>query len=335
MSNKKIIFIADANDSIGFGHLNRILILAKELKAKGYKLYIFGIKKKFIKKNLFKEAIEENPIKKKLFNFKILEKISNLKNLFLIVDTYKINSKIQKILFKKKVKWLQFDNLNKNNKILLAKIIVNSNPQINKYEYIKRVKSKKHKLLLGMKYAVLRDEFNKEYKLKKNKILVCSGRGTNDFGMVQFVLKQLNNLKIRREIIVLINKKHKKIKAIKDFCENNRNFKIIIGASSISKYLSQSKLLIIAGGTMLIESLIYKCKRLIVSTADNQTKQCEAWNKLGYIDYLGDIRRDKIKIKRDLPNLLYNSNYKQLKKLPKNLIYNGKYRIIKSIEKEL
>ena len=49
MNKKKIIFLTNANNTIGFGHINRVLILAKLLKKENYNLYVFGVKKKFIK----------------------------------------------------------------------------------------------------------------------------------------------------------------------------------------------------------------------------------------------------------------------------------------------
>ena len=45
MNKKKIIFLTNANNTRGFGHINRVLILAKLLKKENYNLYVFGVKK--------------------------------------------------------------------------------------------------------------------------------------------------------------------------------------------------------------------------------------------------------------------------------------------------
>ena len=99
---------------------------------------------------------------------------------------------IQKILYDRKIKWLQFDNFNHINKKMYASVIVNSNPNANKSEY-KKIKHDNCKLLLGPK-------FNLEMSLKiknenyKNKTFVSSGGGAKDGGMIELVLKKLINI---------------------------------------------------------------------------------------------------------------------------------------------
>ena len=131
--NKKIIFLTSANNTIGFGHLNRVIILAKLFKKKKYKLFLFGVEKKFIKtKSLFFKIVKNSPINNKKFNFLLLNKYLDFKKSFFIIDTYEINSDIQKILYKNKIQWLQFDNFNHNNKKCMHHFIVNSNPNVTK-----------------------------------------------------------------------------------------------------------------------------------------------------------------------------------------------------------
>ena len=50
--NKKIIFLTSANNTIGFGHLNRVIILAKLFKKK-YKLFLFGVEKNLLKQKVY------------------------------------------------------------------------------------------------------------------------------------------------------------------------------------------------------------------------------------------------------------------------------------------
>ena len=123
---------------------------------------MYLVLKKFIKnKYLFFKIVEENPLNKNKFNFSLINKHINYKNCFFIIDTYQINSAIQKILYDRKIKWLQFDNFNHNNKKMYASVIVNSNPNANKSEYKKRIKHDNCKLLLGPKFNLVRDEFKK------------------------------------------------------------------------------------------------------------------------------------------------------------------------------
>ncbi len=139
---KKIVFLTDANEKVGFGHLNRTNILAQLFYENKYDCFIFGIKKIHIKKNYFKKILESSPIKGKSINLSLIEKALNTKNFFLIIDTFRINLAIQKKLLKANVKWLQFDNF-QNNKRLYADIVVNANPLIKKIDYKVRSYSKK------------------------------------------------------------------------------------------------------------------------------------------------------------------------------------------------
>ena len=62
--------------------------------------------------------------------------------------------------------------------------------------------------------------------------------------------------------------------------------------------MSQSKIFIIWENT-LIESLMFKGLRLVISTADNQILQCKSWSKLKFINYLGYITEKNINNKID------------------------------------
>lgn len=333
MNKKKIIFLTNANNKIGFGHINRVLILAKLFKKKNYNLFIFGVKKKFIKnKNLFSKIIEESPLNNKNFNFSLINKHLNYKDCFFIIDTYQINSVVQKILYDKKIKWLQFDNMNAKNKKMYATVIVNSNPITNRSEYKNRIKHNNYKLLLGSKYILVRDEFEKiKNNNYKNKIFISSGGGAKDNGMIELVLKKLLKITNNQKIIIIINKSNSSLKNIKKIAKMNKNIEIFSNTNKISNLMSQAKIFITSGGNTLIESLMFKGLRFVISTADNQILQCKSWSKLKLINYLGHITEKK-KINNKIDKFFKNINFKLIKKLnSKNFIYE-KYRFLDAIK---
>ena len=332
MNNKKIIFLTNANNRIGLGHINRVLILAKLLKKKNYSLFIFGVKKKFIKsKNLFLKIIEENPLNKNRLNFSLINKHLNYKDCFFIVDTYQINSDIQKILYNKKIKWLQFDNMNTNNKKMYATVIVNSNPSANSNKYKNRLKHNNHRLLLGPKFNLVRDEFKKIKKNNfKNKIFVSSGGGSKDGGMIELVLKKLLKIIDNQKIIIIVNKSNSSFVSIKKLSKMNKNLEIFSNTNKISSLMSQAKIFIISGGNTLIESLMFRGIRLVISTADNQISQCESWSKLKLINYLGHITKRK-SINNKIDKFFKNKNFKLIKKSECKNFFSGKYRVLDAI----
>ena len=108
---------------------------------------------------------------------------------------------------------------------------------------------------------------------------------------------------------------------------NTNKVKFVEKTKNISKYFANSKVVFLSGGTLLIESLFFDTKRYICSIAPNQIKNCLSWEKLGYIDYLGDLSKKNLD-----HNLLISKigNYKLKinKILNKNLI-NGKKKFFK------
>ena len=333
--NKKIIFLKSANNTIGFGHLNRVIILAKLFKKKKYKLFLFGVEKKFIKtKSLFFKIVKNSPINNKKFNFLLLNKYLDFKKSFFIIDTYEINSDIQKILYKNKIQWLQFDNLNRKNNNFYANFIVNSNPSVRKKDYISRLKHNKTKLLLGPKFNLLRDEFKKIKNNNNNKnIFISSGAGIKDFGMIEMVVKKLLEIIQKQKIIIVINKKNISYRKLINLSKLHKNLKIFSDTKNISILMSQAKLFIVSGGNTLIESLMFKGSKLVISTAKNQISQCKSWSNLKYINYLGHISKKKMILKK-IDKYFRKSDFKLSKKITNSLFLNGKYKIFNEIKKK-
>ena len=334
--NKKIIFLTSANNTIGFGHLNRVIILAKLFKKKKYKLFLFGVEKKFIKtKSLFFKIVKNSPINNKKFNFLLLNKYLDFKKSFFIIDTYEINSDIQKILYKNKIQWLQFDNLNRKNNNFYANFIVNSNPSVRKKDYISRLKHNKTKLLLGPKFNLLRDEFKKIKNNNNNKnIFISSGAGIKDFGMIEMVVKKLLEIIQKQKIIIVINKKNISYRKLINLSKLHKNLKIFSDTKNISILMSQAKLFIVSGGNTLIESLMFKGSKLVISTAKNQISQCKSWSNLKYINYLGHISKKKMILKK-IDKYFRKSDFKLSKKITNSLFLNEKNKIFNEIKKNI
>jgi spore coat polysaccharide biosynthesis predicted glycosyltransferase SpsG len=111
----------------------------------------------------------------------------------------------------------------------------------------------------------------------------------------------------------------------------NKNIEIFSNTNKISNLMSQAKIFITSGGNTLIESLMFKGLRFVISTADNQILQCKSWSKLKLINYLGHITEKK-NINNKIDKFFQNTNFKLIKKLnSKNFIY-GKYRFLDAIK---
>ena len=84
--------------------------------------------------------------------------------------------------------------------------------------------------------------------------------------MIELVLKKLINITPKKKIIVIINKRNSSFKKIKKISKINKNLEIFSNTNKISHLMSQSKIFIISGGNTLIESLMFKGLRLVIST---------------------------------------------------------------------
>lgn len=329
---KKIVFLTDANEKIGFGHLNRSNLLAELFYKKRYDSFIFGVKKKYIKNNFFKKTSQYSPIKNRFINLNFIEKTLKSKNFFLIIDTFRINLSIQKQLLKKNVKWLQFDNFQNKTKIY-ADIVVNANPLIKKKDYKQRAHPQKKQIfLVGRKYLLIRNEFKKNYKAKSEFIMLCSGAGIEDYNYIVTILKIILKIYKFQKIIVILKKKDPRRKKILKLDYSTNKVNIIESTKNISKYFNKSKIVYLSGGTILIESLFYNIKRFVCSIATNQIRNCLSWQKLGFVNYLGNFNKNKIEKKLIIKKIHNLQNQYSNKVLNKKLI-NGKRLILEKIIK--
>ncbi len=326
---KKIVFLTDANEKVGFGHLNRTNLLAKLFYENRYDSFIFGVKKKYIKKNYFKKISENSPIKAKSLNLNLIEQVSKTKNFFLIIDTYRVNLEIQKKLLKANAKWLQFDNF-QDNKKLYADIVVNANPLIKKKDYKRRSYSKKKQIFLtGKKYILIRDEFKKRYKINSKFILICSGGGRKDKNYIDTILRAILKIYEFEKIVIILDKNDPRRKKILKINTGTNKVKIVTKTNNISRFFAQSKIVYLSGGTILIESLFYDLKRFVCSIAANQVQNCLSWEKLKFVNYLGDLSEKKLNNKnilKKIKGIKYDSNNQVLNRRfinGKKLIYNN------------
>ena len=84
-----------------------------------------------------------------------------------------------------------------------------------------------------------------------------------------------------------------------------------------------------------MESLFFKIHRIVLSTAENQEKNSQAWNNLSYASYLGNIKQIKKILNFKLQKkIIYFLKKNKTKRLKESAI-NGKEKIIKEVLKKL
>ena len=222
---KKVIFITEGGAKIGLGHLMRCVAVAQQARYLGRKPFFI------VNSNRITSLI----LKKYRFDFHNIEKIKDIKNAPVLIDSKRDVSDLVRTLQANGCLATLMDN-NTNARLYADKIIypfAHFNPRLLDWN------GSIGKVYSGAKFFPLRKElkaFGNRNIIKKNNILISFG-GLDPNGLTLKVLKALKNINQKLNIKVLIGpafkKKHKdKIhKIVKDYphrivvIDNHLNFK--------------------------------------------------------------------------------------------------------------
>jgi len=330
--NKTITFFVNGNNTIGFGHVSRCLILAKEFKLSGYNI-LFVIPKecslvdkieleyKIYPVKDFKNSNLENLPE----NFKEIAFIDVIESDFLILKTLKTNKIFNKII---SITLFDFEQEKRYEDItffpsfesLKEKTIQNINGVTKQFigkEYLTfgNTKSKKNTL----------------YKNSKNKLLITMGGADPE----NLTLKVLNSLKEENiNIKVILNKKAKSYEKVNLFCSSMKNIELVEFVPNISSTFNQYKLIVINGGLTRYEAILERVPFIAISIDEKQYNISDKVCKLGVGMNLGvgSLLKNE-KINSEIMNLFKNE--KQLEKmhhLSEGIIdSNGSRRIVDKV----
>ena len=320
---KKVIIRVLGGEIIGYGHFYRCVSLAQalDLKQKDSKI-IFLVNKELI------SLIDITKFDYEVSNSlnEDYEVIKNLRPDLFIFDSYLGNDNYLKKI-KSVSKLMLIDDNNDIYDSKLADIIYNGNIHAKNLGY-KKIAGQLQ--LLGSEYLIMKQEYwQNEIKpdRKKEGILITTG-GSDRYGVSFRILE--NILLCRRKVSIIIGPGYterliNQIKSIK-----KGNIELIYKPKSLKDYISNSEIVICAGGSTVYEVLSQKKLPIIFSIADNQDQICDYLNNSGLV-YLGkypDMDYKKLKnavIKFD------ESRYRDLKGSFQKLDGKGAIRVAKAI----
>lgn len=321
---KYLFFRVDSSYMVASGHLVRCQRLAQIFKKKykviflvnkfkgNFNFIIKNFKKIYLNHNDEKNLNSKNDSEKTI---KILKRFNGKKLLF--VDSYNLKVAWHKQVRKHVDKLVCINDYLKKNYCDYL---------INETYYRKNVSQKclkKHTTILsGPKYALI--EKYKAKKIKKNGIFVFLGSVDEK----NITVKLLDILKkiTRKKIFVLIGKKNKNRNTILKI-QNKKLFKISKYVN-LNSYLNKCDTAIIAGGSIIWETLYNKLNTTAIITAKNQLENIKNLKKDNIINTLSLNQLNKNSIKKIL---LQTKNIKL-----KNIVDgNGIKRIYKEINKTI
>lgn len=239
---KKILFLTEASNKVGNGHLSRCLALSDFLKLR-YKIF-------FISKYKLKEFLPKS--------FKMINFISVRNYYFdaVVIDLKQIDKDYQKKINELKIK----------NKIIISdKLHKKLKPSLTVIPYLNNINTnKKQKVISGLDSLILNKKLisiAKKKRLKKNKshqinITLCFG-GSDPKNYTYKIVKDLVrlnlNLHFNFKIIIgsLYNKENER--RLRNITYNLSNYRIYKNPKNLYSIFKQSKFAIINSGNIKYE----------------------------------------------------------------------------------
>ncbi|WP_432748548.1 UDP-2,4-diacetamido-2,4,6-trideoxy-beta-L-altropyranose hydrolase [Pectinatus frisingensis] len=308
-----IVFRVDSSTQIGSGHLMRCLTLAGQLQKKKNAEIIFicrnleGNLSNLVKTHGYKlillPAVDIFVSKLDGYakwltvpqDYDAYETVQQLKDLspvdYIVVDSYAIDKKWEIQIRSYVNKIMVIDDL--ANRKHDCDILLDQNFYLDKdIRYIGMV-PQKCKMLLGPRYALLRDEF---YQVKnrmrirdgsiKNILIFFGGSDlTNETMKALRAVALLKNNCITVNVITGKNNSHND--EIEKYCAQYDNIHYYCQVDNMAEFMNKADLAIGAGGTTTWERCFLGLPAIVIAVAENQVKICEDCAREGFIIYLG------------------------------------------------
>jgi UDP-2,4-diacetamido-2,4,6-trideoxy-beta-L-altropyranose hydrolase len=274
----KVGIRADGGYSIGMGHIMRTLVIAKELSKTNEVFYICA------DSNEYEKGI--NKILSEGFQIKFINQVSMKENMkiinadVLITDSYNVDEDYFNFTKKQFSKTVYIDDTNLF--YFNVDIIINQNIGAENLDY---KCNKDTKLLLGSKYAMLRNEFRNNYtiKLKKNvkEIMITLG-GADPFNVTEKILSYVYDAKYNYHVVIGPSFQYT------GFIQKYDNDNIIFyNNANMFDIMSKCDIAISACGSTLYEFCACGIPVIGILIAENQKLTTEKLEKIGAIKNIG------------------------------------------------
>lgn len=267
----KVLFRADSSSKIGYGHIKRDLVLAKNYDDVSFAcLELEGSLIESIPYEVF--ILENDSI------FELIALIKAEKFDLLVIDHYGISAEDEKLIkYETGVKILSFDDELKPHH---CDILLNVNAYAKAKDYEGLV-PKRCELRCGFSYALIREEFYAEVGKKRAKIwdfLICMGA----VDAKNLSAKIASELPMDKKILITTSGANAHIKRLSRFVKEHENVELLIDCENLAKLMNQSRKLIISASSLVNEALLLKAKFKAVYYAKNQKKLALWLSQKGY-----------------------------------------------------
>ncbi|MBM0637733.1 UDP-2,4-diacetamido-2,4,6-trideoxy-beta-L-altropyranose hydrolase [Campylobacter sp. VicNov18] len=267
----KVLFRSDSSAKIGFGHIKRDLVLAKQYKDVSFAcLPLEGSLIDEIPYTVYELRSESI--------YELIYLIKEEKFDLLILDHYGISMDDEKLIkLETGIKILSFDDEVKAHHcdILLN---VNAYAKASDYEGLVPFKCE---IRCGFSYALIREEFYqeaKENREKKYDFFICMGATD----IKNLSLSLANELPKTKIISIATSSSNPNLAKLQKFAKMHDNIKLFIDHNNIAKLMNESNKLIISASSLVNEALLLKANFKAICLAKNQEKLAKWLAQKGY-----------------------------------------------------
>ncbi len=292
---------ADANETIGVGHIMRCISIGDALKDLG-QIVVFLTADHSADTLLAGHGFEHRVLDTK---WNVMQEEQELllgilkeeRADLLLVDSYYVTEHYLKAL-RSKIKLAYLDD--RNAFAYPVDILINFQIESVDMPYQASFDAAGEKdtvFLLGTQYAPLRKAFqNREPRLRSEvgRILITSG-GSDQYNLTDKILQKLSGQEwfAKAEYLTVVGKFNVNKELLRDKWARNKNVFLLENVEDMQQVMEQCDLAITAGGGTLYELCSCAVPSIAYSFVDNQLPAVIKFGEIGVIPYAGDFRTDE------------------------------------------
>lgn len=292
-----ILIRVDANPNIGFGHLNRCIILAQKMISRHQKVVLARKDPEILKQNLSKSDVYQVEEKVLFKNWPDAE--------CCIVDLYQFDDNYYQDLKRKYKRIVIFDDY-----MFYAPKGVDCIINANLYGSEDRYNRKNIKFFTGPKYVMVRKEFSDIKKSDRSEsIFLCTG-GSDPENQTIRILEILLQI-TRRPVNVVLGPCYEQHIAIEKYRKHKR-VHLFFDPPNIGELMADSAYAVTGAGTMMYELAYLGIPTACISLADNQKLNAESFQDLDAAMHIGFCQNiNDQKISAQLHQFDKNADYRE------------------------
>ncbi len=296
----KVVFRVDASGEVGFGHLSRCINLAEVLRSRGNEVSFVcrddeAQSFRALEDRLFATVLLPMTAAGEVVNQQedakqTIQALQGERPEWLIVDSYKLSKDWERLMRPHVAKIAVIEDLSSREHD--SDLLIDQNYSERSATSFEKLVPKTCELLLGPRFALIGDQFQKLRELKSKsaaelkRIFIFCG-GSDPQNLTQQVIDEISCSELSNIAVDVVvgaqNKTFDREAALK----MNARIEIHDASGEFARIMSIADLAIGAGGTTSWERLCLGVPSIVVSIANNQNSACERLGGDGLVNYLG------------------------------------------------